>query len=100
MTTASGAGSISGSSLPKWQLALAVGAPVALGLGYMYYKKNSSKPVIRPRGKSKGGIGKENGTSKDKQLSVDGDDSSKTVSQLEPENEVKMRIFLYAEDRK
>ena len=28
----------SGLSLPKWQIALAVGAPVALGLGYWYYR--------------------------------------------------------------
>jgi len=28
----------SGLSLPKWQIALAVGAPVALGVGYWYYR--------------------------------------------------------------
>ena len=37
MTGASGA-SVAGSPLPKWQLALVVAAPVALGLGYMYLK--------------------------------------------------------------
>ncbi|XP_012266858.2 mitochondrial import receptor subunit TOM70 [Athalia rosae] len=86
MGASSGAGSISGSTLPKWQLALAVGAPVALGLGYMYYR-NSSKSASRPRGKPKGGTGKENGTAKDKQLSVDGDDPSKVVSPPQPRNE-------------
>lgn len=38
MSSANGSTSI----LPKWQLALVVGAPVALGLGYMYYKSTSS----------------------------------------------------------
>lgn len=89
MSTASG----SGSPLPKWQLALAVGAPVALGLGYMYYKNSSSKPVGRPGGKSKGGAGKENGTAKDKQLSVDGDESTKNAARTVPENEVRISTF-------
>ncbi|XP_046611000.1 mitochondrial import receptor subunit TOM70 [Neodiprion virginianus] len=88
MTTASGSASITGSSLPKWQLALAVGAPVALGLGYMYYK-NSLKPVPRRRGGSKGGAGKENGTSKDVELSVDSDILPTTLSACESENEFK-----------
>ncbi|XP_011172046.1 mitochondrial import receptor subunit TOM70 isoform X1 [Solenopsis invicta] len=69
----------SGSSpIPKWQLALVVGAPVALGLGYMYYRnKNSSssskvdKPE-RDRFRS-GAAARENGAPADKQISIDGD---------------------------
>lgn len=38
MTTGS-----TGSVFPKWQLAILVGAPVALGLSYMYYRNQSSK---------------------------------------------------------
>ncbi|KAL2747199.1 mitochondrial import receptor subunit TOM70 [Vespula maculifrons] len=72
MPAANSVGSITSSALPKWQLALAVGAPVALGLGYMYYK-SSTKPSSKPeRGKSKYGS-RENGTKNDKQISIDGD---------------------------
>lgn len=51
-----------GNSLPKWQLALVVGAPVALGLGYMYYRnKNGSSGTDKPsRGKIKGTAAKGN----------------------------------------
>jgi len=50
---------VAGSSpLPKWQLALVVGAPVALGLGYMYYRNkngsSNSSPDKSNRGKVKG----------------------------------------------
>lgn len=31
-----------GSTFPRWQLALLLGAPVALGLGYLYYRQSSS----------------------------------------------------------
>lgn len=31
-----------GSTFPKWQLALLVGAPVALTLGYLYYRQTAS----------------------------------------------------------
>ena len=86
MTGASGAASVTGTSpLPKWQLALAVGAPVALGLGYMYYK-NSSKPSSKSnRGKSKGGS-KENGTSAaDKQISIDAECPPNAAAKTEVE---------------
>ncbi|XP_076749172.1 translocase of outer membrane 70 [Xylocopa sonorina] len=84
MTGASGASSVTGSPLPKWQLALAVAAPVALGFGYMYYK-NSSKPSPKPgRGKSINSS-KENGASSaDKQISIDSDyPPKKTASETE-----------------
>lgn len=76
MSATSSVSSITGGVLPKWQLALVVGAPVALGLGYMYYK-SSTKPSSKPeRGKSKLGS-RENGTKADKQISIDGDCNSK-----------------------
>lgn len=86
MSAANSVGSVTSSALPKWQLALAVGAPVALGLGYMYYK-NNKKPCSKPeRGKSKYGL-RENGTNNknDKQISIDGDCNSKpeNTSQIE-----------------
>jgi len=31
-----------GLSMPKWQIALAIGAPVALGLGVWYYRSNKA----------------------------------------------------------
>jgi hypothetical protein len=31
-----------GSSWPKWQIALMIGAPVAVGLGFWYFKNSSS----------------------------------------------------------
>lgn len=84
MTGASGAGSVaSGSSpLPKWQLALVVGAPVALGLSYMYYKNS----IKQNRGTAKADQ-KKNGTkSSDKQISIDAEcpPTSDAVA-LEPE---------------
>ncbi|XP_058801674.1 mitochondrial import receptor subunit TOM70-like [Phymastichus coffea] len=69
MASTSGASS----SLPKWQLALVVGAPVALGLGYMYYKNSINKPEEKP------GKGRKSAKGNDeKQISIDGDFPAKT----------------------
>lgn len=57
-----------GGSLPKWQLALVVGAPVALGLGYMYYKNSSQDKKTKDIDKKPS----------DKQLSIDDDSSEKS----------------------
>lgn len=43
MAACTRAGSSTGLSLPKWQIALAVGAPVALGLGIWYYRSQKKK---------------------------------------------------------
>lgn len=61
--------------LPKWQLALVVGAPVALGLGYMYYRnKNSSSSTDKPsRGKIKDGTTAVKGNRLPEQISGDSD---------------------------
>ncbi|KYM81250.1 Mitochondrial import receptor subunit TOM70 [Atta colombica] len=79
MTASSG---VAGSSpLPKWQLALVVGAPVALGLGYMYYRNRNSNNVDKPeRDKFRSGAAKENGAPADKQISIDGDCPPKVPS--------------------
>ena len=78
-------------SLPKWQLAFVVGAPVALGLGYIYYK-NSSKPSSKPScDHSKGSI-KQNGTKTDRLISVDDNISS---NKKELPFEVKYYLFTY-----
>ncbi|XP_051170056.1 mitochondrial import receptor subunit TOM70 [Leptopilina boulardi] len=74
MTSSSWASSIS-NPIPKWQLALVVGAPVALGLGYVYYKNNSKSSLKSPRDKSKDGLN-EHLTKSDKQISIDGDVTS------------------------
>lgn len=72
---------MTGTPLPKWQLALAVGAPVALGLGYIYYKNSSKPPSKLNRDKSK-----ENGTSTiDKQISIDIDYPTKNGPSFEIE---------------
>lgn len=76
-----------GSGVAKWQLALVVGAPVALGLGYMYYKNNvrtNAKPDRRDKSK-------ENGASTDKQISIDGDiDGNQVPSSVPKQPEVKI----------
>lgn len=90
MTATSG---VAGSSpLPKWQLALVVGAPVALGLGYMYYKnKNNSSQGDRASSKSERDEFRrvareswENGATADKQISIDSDYPPKVPSPAEP----------------
>lgn len=62
-----------GSIFPKWQLAVLIGAPLALGLGYLYYK-NQSTPIEEDQDDN--GSGKKKlGKLKDKTISLDGDES-------------------------
>lgn len=67
MPMANGAAGVVGSPVSKWQLALAVGAPVALGLGYMYYRNTTTKSDREPSKDS----GKSNGIGTEKQISID-----------------------------
>ncbi|XP_031848082.1 translocase of outer membrane 70 isoform X2 [Nomia melanderi] len=91
MTGASGASSITYGALPKWQLALAVGAPVALGLGYMYYRNSNKTTPKSNRGKLKSNS-KKNGTpAADKQISIDVDCPPKTTPEPETELEKAQR---------
>lgn len=59
-----------GSLFPKWQLAVLIGAPIALGLGYLYYRNQSS-------GLEEDDISgkKKKLSAKDKTISLDGDDN-------------------------
>lgn len=80
------------SSLPKWQIALVVGAPVALGLGYMYYRNRNTKIDKPKRDKFRSDTAtKENGAPADKQISIDGDCSAKVPS---AEAEVKIACLI------
>lgn len=84
MTSGSGGGAPINSPLQKWQLVLAVGAPVALGLGYMYYKNTTKSSSHVTPAKSKAS----NGTT-DKQISIDGDSGGKNAATTEiMDNEV------------
>uniref|UniRef100_A0A182Y5V8 Uncharacterized protein n=1 Tax=Anopheles stephensi TaxID=30069 RepID=A0A182Y5V8_ANOST len=66
MTTGS-----TGSTFPKWQLALLIGAPVAIGLGYLYWRKAGDQ------GEGSGDklTKKKLADLKDKTISLDGDSS-------------------------
>lgn len=58
-----------GSLFPKWQMAILLGAPIALGLGYLYYRNQSTNlsGETDENGKDKKKL-------KDKSISIDGDD--------------------------
>ncbi|XP_049282615.1 mitochondrial import receptor subunit TOM70 [Anopheles funestus] len=65
MTTGS-----TGSTFPRWQLALLIGAPVAIGLGYLYWRKSSDQ------GEGSDKLTKKKlADIKDKTISLDGDSS-------------------------
>lgn len=63
-----------GSTFPKWQLAVLIGAPVALGIGYMYWKKSTEA-----EGSGDKLTKKKLGEIKDKTISLDGDDRSRSL---------------------
>ncbi|XP_058454079.1 mitochondrial import receptor subunit TOM70 [Malaya genurostris] len=57
-----------GSTFPKWQLAILIGAPVALGIGYLYWKKSTEAE------ESDDNLTKKKlGEIKDKTISLDGE---------------------------
>lgn len=58
-----------GSLFPKWQMAILLGAPIALGLGYLYYRNQSTN---LPGETDDSGADKKK--LKDKSISIDGDD--------------------------
>uniref|UniRef100_A0A182M1A5 Tetratricopeptide repeat protein 21A/21B C-terminal ARM domain-containing protein n=1 Tax=Anopheles culicifacies TaxID=139723 RepID=A0A182M1A5_9DIPT len=65
MTTGS-----TGSTFPKWQLALLIGAPVAIGLSYLYWRKSGDQ------GEGSDKVTKKKlADIKDKTISLDGDSS-------------------------
>lgn len=62
-----------GSTFPKWQLAILIGAPVALGIGYLYWKKSTEA-----EGSGDKLTKKKLGEIKDKTISLDGDEKSRS----------------------
>ncbi|EZA50236.1 mitochondrial import receptor subunit TOM70 [Ooceraea biroi] len=66
------------SSLPKWQLALVVGAPVAIGLSYMYYRNRKGSGTISDK---RGNHKTRQDTNANKSRSIDDDASSANNSQ-------------------
>lgn len=58
-----------GSLFPKWQMAILLGAPIAVGLGYLYYRNQSSK-----LSEESDDSGADKKKLKDKSISIDGDD--------------------------
>lgn len=73
-----------GSTFPKWQLAILLGAPVALGVGYLFWKNQN--PSVKENEKKKLLDSTKNNKST---ISIDGDDKSdknatkKELSQLD-----------------
>lgn len=59
-----------GSIFPKWQLAVLLGAPIAIGIGYLYYRKQTECLEDDPGNKSKKSIANLKGQT----ISLDGDD--------------------------
>jgi len=92
MAASSNSVSASGSSWSKWQIALVIGAPVAVGLGIWYFKNSSSAT-----GQDKGSIaedGRKNkissmATSSQTSLDVAGEGSNTT---FEPAEEVCLEV--------
>ncbi|GAB0096223.1 mitochondrial import receptor subunit TOM70 [Sergentomyia squamirostris] len=70
-----------GSTFPRWQLAILLSAPVALTLGYLYYKRQSSVSENDER--------KKKFSKADKSVSIDGEEEKKVqngpVKKEEPE---------------
>lgn len=85
-----GTGSVTANLLPKWRLALVVVAPVALGLGYMYYK-NNTKPSSKSSRKTKGSPKKNGAPATDKQVSIDVDCPPKSTFEHETQLEKALR---------
>lgn len=63
-----------GSLLPKWQMAIILGAPVALGLGYLYYRNQTTKLSEKKGIDNASRESRKISNSKDKSISLDGDD--------------------------
>lgn len=76
-------GSTGSTLLPKWQMAILLGAPIALGLGYLYYRNQTSTLTEEPGTSSTDK--KKISNTKDKSISLDGDDKlPKEKKQPEP----------------
>lgn len=76
-----------GSIFPKWQLAVLIGAPVALGLGYLYYKHQST-PIEEDE--TDGNRKKKLGNLKDKTISLDGDEKLAAIEKAAKDEKEKV----------
>lgn len=82
-----------GSLLPKWQMAILLGAPIALGLGYLYYRNQAASQLTED----------ENGTdtekkklsnSKTKSISLDGDDKMPKEKRADPKQQSELETAI------
>lgn len=76
-----------GSIFPKWQLAVLLGAPIAIGIGYLYFRRQTECLEDEPSNKTKKSIGNLKGQT----ISLDGDDK---LTQEQPENVAKKAVEL------
>ncbi|XP_058817406.1 mitochondrial import receptor subunit TOM70 [Topomyia yanbarensis] len=90
-----------GSTFPKWQLAILIGAPVALGIGYLYWKKSTEAE------ESDDTLTKKKlGEIKDKTISLDGESTHdapskrKTLTPLEEAQKHKNEGNVYFREAK
>lgn len=61
-----------GSFIPKWQMAILLGAPIALGLGYLYYRNQTTSTLTEET--TTDTDKKKISNTKNKSISLDGDD--------------------------
>lgn len=85
-----------GSLLPKWQMAILLGAPIALGLGYLYFRNQTTSKLTEGISESADDNGtnkKKISNSKDKSISLDGDDKlPKEKVEPKPQTELEKAI--------
>lgn len=84
-----------GSLLPKWQMAILLGAPIALGLGYLYFRSSQTSKLTEESTDStdSGTAKKKISNSKDKSISLDGDDKlPKEKVEPKPQTELEKAI--------
>lgn len=69
-----------GSLFPKWQMAILLGAPIAFGLGYLYYRNQSANLTGGISDGANSNDKKKICNTKDKSISLDGDDKLAAIS--------------------
>lgn len=78
-----------GSLLPKWQMAILLGAPIALGLGYLYYRNQTANQLTGDDG-STDPEKKKFSNSKTKSISLDGDDKLPKEKRADPKPQTEL----------
>lgn len=78
-----------GSLLPKWQMAILLGAPIALGLGYLYYRNQTANQLTEGSGDTDAEK-KKLSNSKTKSISLDGDDKLPKEKKAEPKPQTEL----------